>query len=127
MVALLHNQPAKRVGSKRPMLAIDDQFQPKRSRVGEEPGFSVAQIQHHNVGEILDKLMRDYGVLSTRGQQLQPTSTRRNIIAPIISDVTDELDNANAPQPSTANYQSYNPYQQQQPSQQQFPFAQVQF
>lgn len=122
MVALL--QPSKRLG-KRNIMAIDE-FQPKRARVDGENELSLASIQHHNVGEILDHLMRDYGVTSTmRNQPLQgQVSNRRNTNAPIISDVTDELDNLNTtvPQPST-DFQQFDQYPQQ--SSQQFPFNQV--
>jgi hypothetical protein len=117
MVALL--QPSKRLG-KRNILAIDE-FQPKRARVGEESDFSLSSIQSHNVGEILDRLMREY---STTNQIHNPhlqaqISSRRNPNVPIISDVTDELDNSNITNTST-KYPIYESYPQQ--SRQQFQF-----
>lgn len=125
MVALLQPSKQQRLG-KRNVMAIDE-FQPKRARVEDDVELPVSAIQNHNVGEILDRLMQQYGVLGTvRNPQIQDqVATRRNPI-PIISDVTDELNNLPTSQPSTT-YPFYNnqQYSQQQPSRAYPSFSQV--
>lgn len=127
MVAML-DQPSKRLNT-RNVKAIDE-FQPKRARVEEEvdlPVSTIQNIQNHNVGEVLDRLMQRYGVLNTvRNPQIQNQAvSRRNQNMPIISDVTDEVDNLATTQPSN-NFQFYNQqYAQQQPTQSYPSFSQV--
>jgi heat shock transcription factor 1 len=78
--------------SKRHMLAIDEFASPKRARTSEANdnnainSQSLQTIQHSNLNDILDNLMKEITKSNTQ-LNLSP-----NNAGPIISDVTDELD-----------------------------------
>jgi hypothetical protein len=104
MVALL--QPSKRLG-KRHLLAIDE-FQPKRARESDED-LSLQAVQQHNVGEVLDRLMQEYGV-STSPMRSVPNQLNIRPSNPIISEVTGEEE---TPRTKQGGYSYSNQYQPQ--------------
>lgn len=88
MVAML--EPNRRIGNKRPLLAIDDMSPTKRQRIADIPIQSIGQ---NNVVDILDRLLREHSVNQGYRNSNQPGPSMRMNEGPIIAEVTDELDN----------------------------------